>query len=74
MTAAELIAELSKLPPDAKVWHLWDGELRTEINFVWLSKGGDVVTADYDQVAYSDDARPIDAPNIEHWETPERPE
>jgi len=31
VTAAELIEELNKMPPEAQVWHLWDAAYRTEI-------------------------------------------
>ena len=70
MKVKELIEKLNWLPQDVDVCHLWDGEPRTEINLVWLSKGGYVVTSDYDQACYSNDARPLNAPTEEedyHW-------
>lgn len=73
MTVAELIAQLQQLPQDAKVWHLWDGELRTEVNYVWLARDGSVGTADFDQVLYSKESRPADAPDIPYWRTPDDP-
>ncbi len=76
MTVRNLIAELQKMPPDADVAHLWDGEPRTNIEHVWLARGGFVVTADYEQVCYSTKTRPKDAPTAKeqsNWETPRRP-
>jgi hypothetical protein len=74
MKVNELIAALSKLPQDAEVWHLWDGEARTQIEHVWVSRRGDVITADYGMVCYSSDSRPADAPISEvdpYWRTSE---
>ncbi len=76
MKVSQLIDILRALPLDATVWHLWDGEARTEINHVWLGRGGTVITADCDMVAYSTCDRPLDAPNEEeepYWCTPETP-
>ena len=72
MTIKELIFNLSRMPPEAKVFHIWDGEPRTEIQLVWLSKRGDVMTSDYDQVVYSNEARPIKIKNNKknkYWQT-----
>lgn len=63
MTVKELIKQLEKMPQDARVYHLWDGEPRTAINVVYEAKAGKVITADYNQVCYSDNARPKNAPN-----------
>lgn len=74
VTVSELITRLEKMPPDAKVWHLWDGRLRTEIEHIWLTRTGIVGTADVGQVCYDTDDRPADAPtNAEdgYWITPE---
>ena len=76
MTARELIEELKKLPQDARVFHLWDGEPRTAINVVYESKSGNSVTADYEHMCYSSSARPKDAPTSEEdnfWKTKEDP-
>lgn len=62
MTVVELIGLLNGLPRNARVMHLWDGEPRSEIEHVWLSKDGDVVTADHGDVCYSDGGRPVGAP------------
>ena len=75
MNAGELIKALQSLPQDAEVFHVWDGEPRTGINHVWLSRGGEVMTADYGMPCYSDEHRPLDAPTEEeerHWETPKQ--
>jgi hypothetical protein len=73
MKVKDLIIELQKMPQEAMVWHLWDGEPRTEINIVYESKEGDVVTADFSEVCYSTNSRPKDAPCSEkdrYWQTP----
>ena len=77
MKVKDLIDELQKMPQDAEVLHLWDGEARTVIEHVWLSNGGNVITADHDMVCYSTKNRPIDAPtmgDIRYWRTPESDE
>ncbi len=73
MKVKDLISELKKMPADAEVMHLWDGEARTTIQVVYLSKNGTVITADYGEVCYSSESRPIDAPTSEeerYWQTP----
>lgn len=60
MTVKQLIKELEKMPPDAHVFHIWDGEPRTEINFVWLCKVGQVMTADYSEDCTIEEALPVD--------------
>ena len=77
MKVKELIRELQKMPQGAKVYHLWDGEPRTEINVVYESKNGRVITADFMEVCYSTDARPKDAPSAEqdeYWQTVDPPD
>jgi hypothetical protein len=72
MTVKELIEELEKMPQEARVFHLWDGEPRTAINIVYESKNGRVITSDYSMVCYSDEARPKGAPTVsqdEYWHT-----
>nr|BDD48126.1 hypothetical protein 42 [Balneolaceae bacterium] len=74
MKTKELIEKLKEMPQDAEVYHLWDGELRTGINVVYESKGGDVVTADNDMVCYTDSSRPVGAPSEaenRYWKTPD---
>lgn len=73
MKVSKLIERLQQMPPDADVFHLWDGELRTAIEHVWLSRDGVVGTADFNQVLYTGDSRPIDAPTEQenrYWSTP----
>lgn len=73
MNASELIGALKAMPADAVVLHLWDGEARTVIEHVWLSRSGDVITADNGMVCYSEETRPSDAPTIleeKYWRTP----
>ena len=72
MKVSELIAILATMPMDAPVMHLWDGQLRTEIQFVWLARSGEVATSDYSMVCYATDERPVEAPTAEqapYWET-----
>jgi len=76
MKVSSLIKKLERLPQDAEVKHLWDGSAYTTIEFIWISKGGYVVTADYSEVCYHDEDRPIDAPlksDYRHWSTPVNP-
>lgn len=73
MQVQNLIEVLKKMPPDASVMHLWDGEARTNIEFVWLARSGVVVTADFNEKCYSGKSRPVDAPTEEesrYWQTP----
>ncbi len=72
MKAHELAKRLLDLP-NVEVMHIWDGAARTSINFVWEAKNGTISTADYDQVVYDDNDRPIDAPlskDGNYWSTP----
>uniref|UniRef100_A0A6M3LNX1 Uncharacterized protein n=1 Tax=viral metagenome TaxID=1070528 RepID=A0A6M3LNX1_9ZZZZ len=74
MNVYEVIVALSKMPLSANVFHLGDGECRTEINLVWLGKDGDVVTSDFDMVLYSEECRPIGAPSEKedpYWCSPQ---
>lgn len=73
MTVAKLIEELSRMPADCEVWHLWDGESRTQIQHVWLARNNTVVTADHGEVCYGLDDRPLLAPTPAeepYWSTP----
>jgi len=75
MTVKEGIDELKKCDMDADVSHLWGGALRTYIEHVYMGKTGSCVTAESDMVAYSDEARPIDAPSSKqdpYWHTPSK--
>ena len=73
MIVSKLIEKLKKMPQDVEVGHVWDGGVGSQINFVWLAKNGEVVTADYGHNVYDADDRPINAPNEEkdlYWKTP----
>ena len=74
MTVSELIKRLGEMPVDAEVVYLWDGGARGGVEFVWESRGGRVVTADFGEVCYDDEDRPLDAPwaGDRYWGTPER--
>jgi hypothetical protein len=76
MKVKDLIKALQSMPQDAEVMHLWDGEARTSIEFVWEARGGDVVTSDFSMVCYSDATRPASAPSSKenrYWETGPNP-
>lgn len=73
MKVQELIDVLKEMPPDADVTQLWDGELRTNVELIWLAKNNNVVVADFGEVCYSDSARPVSAPSkkeCKYWSTP----
>ena len=72
MKVKELISKLQDIDQDAEVMHLWDGELRTSIECVYIGKTGFCVTADFGMIAYSDHGRPITAPDAKtdrYWHT-----
>ena len=73
MNVSELIKALLEMPQDAEVWQLWDGEPRTVIESVYLSKSGTVITSDFGMGCYSESAMPVDAVVSEgelYWQTP----
>jgi hypothetical protein len=74
MTVEQLIKQLEKMPKNAKVFHLWNGEPRTEINLVYECKSGQVITADFDQYCYSKNARPKNVSSRRSvWKTKSNP-
>ncbi len=65
MKVKQLIKELKKMPQNAKVYHIWDGEPRTEINHVYFSKSGKVMTLDdINEKVYTDKHKPFNQENI----------
>lgn len=73
MRVMQAIEQLKKMPPHAEIFHIWDGEARTAIEHIYVSKGGDVMTADEDMNVYTDSSRPVDAPSSidkPYWKTP----
>jgi hypothetical protein len=73
MQVKKLIKALKQMPQDAYVWHLWDGEARTQIKHVWLAREGRVITADDEQVCYTGKTRPKGSPTEKkepYWKTP----
>lgn len=72
MKVRELIDALAGMPPDADVYHLWDGDPRTEIVHVWLARNGTaVVTADRGETCYDEAFRPASVPpEPAQWRTP----
>jgi hypothetical protein len=74
---SELIEALRAMPQDSDVWCLWDGGLRTEAAIVYLARCGCVALADYAEVCYGDEDRPVDAPSAaeeKYWYTQQEPE
>jgi hypothetical protein len=74
MKVKELIERLKLMPPNADVWHLWDGEVRTEIERVWLARSGDVITSDVGMICYSSETRPVISPKSDedpYWQGPQ---
>jgi hypothetical protein len=47
VTVKELQNKLAELPGDSDVWYLWDGEARTEVEFIYLAKSGKVILTYY---------------------------
>lgn len=62
MKVSNLIEVLKTLPPDANVKYVWDGSPRSDAAFVYLSNGGDVIIADYDEYVCENETMPIGAP------------
>ena len=60
MKVYQLISRLKEMPQDADVWHIWDGDARTEVECVWVGRNGRVMTADIDESVYSLEDRPKD--------------
>lgn len=72
MKVKRLIEKLKLMDQDAEVRHLWDGELRTAIERVYMGKTGICVTADFAESACGDDGRPKSAPTFkesQYWWT-----
>ena len=72
MNVAKLMEKLWTMPRDAEVGYVWDGEVRSNVEHIWLARNGNVVLADCDHYVYSGDSRPIDAPTTEqnrYWKT-----
>lgn len=70
MRVKELKELLATMPDDAFVRYVWDGEPRTAVKNVWLSRRGTVMLGGNWQSVYSEDARPADAPPGIHWSAP----
>jgi hypothetical protein len=71
MKKSQLIKLLESMP-DSEVEVLWDGELRTPVEVVYLARNGIIVLAEKNSVVYSTEARPIEAPDNEtqtYWYT-----
>ena len=76
MTVGELIEKLREFEPNVEVMRAWDGAARSNVETVWLARGGYVVLAGYNDVIYHTEDRPPDAPTEEgetYWYTPDAP-
>lgn len=69
MTVKELQKILRTMPPNARVFHLWDSEPRTPIDYVYLSKTGHVITSAYGQYCSNPNYHPVGVFN-ENWKVP----
>ena len=71
MNVKDLLESLSKMPKESPVDYVWDGEARSVVRHVWLSKKGRVILSDQDEVVYTSSTRPVDAPGDEcsYWKT-----
>ena len=61
MTNKELISELAKLPPDAQVGLVYDGALRSNVEFVWLTRSGQISLCSYGEHILNVEDLPVDA-------------
>ena len=62
LTVSELMAILKVMPGDACVSYMYDGKACSSVRNVWLSKKGDVVFSDHNEVVYETVDRPECAP------------
>lgn len=70
MTVKELISALQKMPSDLNVGYIWDGQDRSDVQYLWISCCGRLVLSDGDYVYYDAD-RPKDAPlrkDVPQWQ------
>lgn len=77
MKAHELIKALELMPPDANVKYVWDGEARSDAEYVYVARNGDVIIMDYDECVFSTKYRPEGVPTEDEeptWYGPKEPE
>ena len=70
MTVRKLILRLLMMPFKADVAVVWDGASRSNVDYAWLDRNGNVQLCDRYESAIDEDARPTWAPNDEenpHW-------
>jgi len=65
MKVSQLINELSSFPQDLDCYMLYDGALRSSIEFVYISNSNNVGFADSGDVIYYDECRPQGSPSKE---------
>ena len=73
MKVEKLIEQLKLMPLNSDVFCLWDGALRSEINFVYLSKSEITVLSDFDEPCYNEEESPKTFHKTrlsEHYHTP----
>lgn len=62
---------LQTMPDDAFIRYIWDGEPRSDVQNVWLSKSGIVMISDDNSTVYQEDSIPINADMTGHrWCAP----
>lgn len=69
MNAKELRKLLENLPDDANVKALWDGEVRSQVRHVWITRDGDIVLADQNQDVFHAADYPKDIPVTQTFRT-----
>jgi hypothetical protein len=77
MKRDELITRLGKFPANADVAYAFDGEVRYDVEVLWLARDGYVALSTMEEPIYSDGGRPVDAPSAEvdpYWAPRKSPE
>lgn len=72
MNVKELIEALERLPSNARVLQLFDGEPRADVNIAYKARNGCVILSDCREVCYQTEYRPLNAPSAEinkYWKT-----
>lgn len=73
MNVKELIEQLQKLPSEAKVYMIWDGEPRNPVEIAYLSKSGHAMVVGSTEIVYQDKFTPIGTTEDgdRFWSTPD---
>jgi hypothetical protein len=73
MKVHQLIKVLQSMPQEAEVLHVYDGSPH-DIEHVWLSRNGDVITSFCSEPVYSLNDRPANSSDERFWHTPRTPQ